>query len=223
MLNSRPLYLFVVPIHRKLGQDIDEVSETSRIIYFDIDSKRAHKHITETAENNFSGEQLSASSWHEKYRSPSSVDNPVHKFLRPCKTACIDRVSLQTAYFLGVCRIAAMPLLIVSRAVILDFFHIPRSIWLDMKKSPLLEHRVSQSAALLSTASTVFWGSRPHLQHWSSVFHPSREDRENPRKQESGEDEKNHSLVKKLRCGGVGELIFFDTRSGPPSPGDPGL
>ena len=89
-----------------------------------------------------------------------------------------------------------------------------------IKAAAIFGERADELIAILSLAvrkkCTVSELSR------EVFFHPSRGDRENPRKQESGEDEKNHSLVKKLRCGGVGELIFFDRRSTPPSPGDLG-
>jgi len=70
--------------------------------------------------------------------------------------------------------IADMPLLIVSRAVILCFFHISKSMQLDIMKSTMLERLMSRLAAFLSTASTIFCGSEPNVQAWSDVHNLSR-------------------------------------------------
>ena len=61
-------------------------------------------------------------SWHEKSRSPSSVDNPVYNFMRAYRTAWITQSSLQNAYFLGICSSTSAPLLIVVWTDFLEFF-----------------------------------------------------------------------------------------------------
>jgi hypothetical protein len=62
-------------------------------------------------------------SWHEKSQSPSSVDNPVYKFMSARRTAWIAQSSLQNASFLGICSSTSAPLLIVVRGGTSGIFH----------------------------------------------------------------------------------------------------
>lgn len=60
--------------------------------------------------------------WHEKSSSPPSVDKPVGKFMTACGTAWIAQVSLQNAYFLGICSFTSAPQHMVVWIDLQEFF-----------------------------------------------------------------------------------------------------
>jgi hypothetical protein len=116
-----------------------------------------------------------------------------------------------------------IPLLIVDGSGIFYFFHIPRPRRLDMMKSTLLERLIHLSAAFLSTASTLFWGSEPNKQDWSGVPNLSRDKLKNNQRGDDLRRSRESFACEKSRCSAFGRIIFFDTRSTQLSPGDLGL
>ena len=65
------------------GEPIEEILKKKRLVA-DVDLVKAR---AKSLKNFSPGKRFSAQIWHENSRSPSSVDNPVNKFLCACRTA----------------------------------------------------------------------------------------------------------------------------------------